>query len=561
MIHKKILRKVQKPGRYIGSELHSIKKKKKVKCRFCLAFPDLYEVGMSHVGLQILYSLINQIQHVSCERIFTPAIDFEKLLLLKKKPLVSLENRVPLRKFDIVGFSLQYELSFSNILTMLSLGRIPLLSTQRSQKDPLIIAGGPCSVNPEPLAAFIDVFIIGDGEEVIVDLIEAYCKKNQSRMDFYKAIAHLQGVYIPSLYAVTYKTDGTVNQFSPSYPFLPHIIQKAFVKDYENAHYPTNPVVPLIKPIHERACVEIMRGCPHSCKFCQARHYYYPVRLRSETRITDLAKKIISSTGHEELSLLSLSSGDYPTIQSLFETLLSEFTIKNISLSLPSLRVEKLIESLPYYISRFKKSGLTFAPEAGSERLRNFIGKNINIDFLEEAARAAYKNGYRHLKLYFMIGLPTETFEDLEAMVKLIYKISHVRREFSKKPGQLNVGIGTFIPKPHTPFERYPMNSFTEIREKQTYLSRQLNKSYIKYSFTPYQVSLLESAITRGNRNLANVIKDAWNNGARLDAWSEEFNFGAWEKAFSANGLLIDRLATSEFAEDSTLAWSHIKLR
>jgi len=564
-IHKK-LSSVRKPGRYIGSELHAILKKRRTKCRFCLAFPDLYEIGMSHMGMQLLYSLINSLNHVHCERVFAPAKDYAELLQKEGKALTTLESKKPLHQCDIIGFSLQYELSYTNILTILSLGKIAFRSTERTTNDPLIIAGGPCSVNPEVLAPFVDVFLIGDGEDVLPELIRLFLKnkksgKKTSRLDFYKSIAHLPGIYIPSLYTAECDDKAGVTALTPNASFTPQTIQKAYIKDYENSHYPSKPIIPFIKAIHERACVEIMRGCPHSCKFCQARHYYYPVRKRSKARVKELALRILESTGYEELSLLSLSSGDYPEIRELFEDLLEDLKAKNISLSLPSLRVEKLIESLPYYISRFKKSGLTFAPEAGSERLRKFIGKNITISYLEDAARAAYKNGYKHLKLYFMIGLPTETYDDLDQMISLIYKIANIRREFSRKPGQVNVGIGTFIPKPHTPFERETMNSQEEIEEKQRYLARELRKKYIKYSFTPFHVSALESALTRGDRQISSVLQTAWELGARLDAWTEEFQFEAWEKAFAKHNISIIEYATRPFPSESRLAWSHIALR
>jgi radical SAM family uncharacterized protein len=569
MLAKKYLKKVRKPGRYLGSEVNSRPRhvfSRRIKCRICLGFPDLYEIGMSHLGIQILYSLLNDMPHVACERVFSPHLDLEELLKKDNYTLRSLETNQRLDTFDMLGFSLQYELCFANILSILSLAHIPLRADKRKDDLPLIIGGGSSTANPEPLADFFDLFIIGDGEKSLPALIEAYVSHKKKHRKFIKkeflaTVSAHPGVYVPALYDIAYTDKGTVKAFKKNDFNAPDTINKTFITDYDTASCASRPIVPYIQAVHDRACLEIMRGCPHSCKFCQARHYYYPVRTRSPERIKQLACDIIASTGYEELSLLSLSSGDYPDIDFLFDDLMTELKNKRVSLSLPSLRVEKMIENLPFYLAKIKKSGLTFAPEAGSKRLREYIGKNINIDHLKEAARVAYKNGYRHIKLYFMIGLPTETYEDLDQMTDLIFEIAHLKRAFSKRPGQINVGIGTFIPKPHTVFERESMDTPDIIKQKQNYLSARLRRSYIKYSFTRPEVSILESSLSRGDRRLSSVIETAWLGGARFDAWSDHYDFSVWEKAFLQNGLDITQYATRSFGPAETLAWSHIALR
>ncbi|MBU1862808.1 MAG: TIGR03960 family B12-binding radical SAM protein [Candidatus Omnitrophica bacterium] len=549
MLKKSLLKQLQKPGRYLGTEINtSHKKRKRHHISVCLAFPDLYEIGMSHQGIQILYSIINALDTATCERVFAPARDLEELLRKKKVPLSSLESNTALHKFDVIGFSLSYELCYTNIFTILDCSTIPFKSEDRPSW-PLVIAGGPASVNPEILADFIDLFVIGDGEEVIKQII-ALCaqhKKKHKQKEKEKllcALSTLEGVYIPRLF-----------KKGPA-----HAIQKISLRSLDQAPYPTKPIVPYIQTVHDRACVEIMRGCPHQCKFCQARHFYHPVRLREANTIKELAQKILAATGHDELSLLSLSSGDYPHIESLIKDLSQSCSNNRVALSFPSIRVEKLITILPYYLSQTKKTGLTFAPEAGSERLRRFIGKNINIDYLKESTLEAYTRGYQHIKLYFMIGLPTETREDLDGIVKLVYELAKMRMQVAKKPAQINVNIGTFIPKPHTAFEREKMDSVVLIQEKQNYLKEKFKKRYIKYHFTPAAISVLEGAFARGDRRMGDVITRAWHKGARFDAWKEHFNADIWKRAFEEKGIDLEQYATRQIEEGEILPWGHITL-
>jgi len=556
--------RVQKPGRYLGTEIHVVRtKKRRGHCSVCFAFPDLYEIGMSHIGLQILYDIINKMEYAYCERVFAPHNDLESLLRTKRQPLTSLESNTPLHKFDIIGFSLQYELCYTNVLTMLDYGRIPLLARER-MAGPLIIAGGTCSLNPEVMADFIDIFVIGEGEDVFPKIIETYrdAKKEKGCFDklhILHRMSTIPGVYIPSFYSVTYENNN-VASFKPIPETIPKIIKKVTVDNYDEAPYPTRPLIPYIQTIHDRACVEIMRGCPHHCKFCQARQYYHPVRIRKPETIVSLAQRIIETTGYDELTLLSLSSGNYPQLEHLLDELQKLSQQRQVSLSLPSIRVEKLITMLPRYLSSIKKSGLTFAPEAGSERLRTFIGKNINLVHLKKTIEEAYRHGYKHIKLYFMIGLPTETYEDLDELVSLVYELAKLRLSVHRQPGNIHVTIGTFIPNPHTTLEYEPMDMPDVIKMKQEYLRQRFRKSYIKYNMTPLAVSLLEAALGRGDRRIGLVIHSAWKQGARFDAWKEHFNFSYWQKAFDDNGFNIEHYATRQIDENAILPWQHIMI-
>ncbi len=557
----KILDKVRKPGRYVGHEVNS-RRKTGNGLRFCLAFPDLYEIGMSHLGIQILYGILNGIEDVSCERLFVPDIDFEKELGEFSLPLLTLESGTPVSDFHCIGFSLQYELSYTNILTVLNLAGIPFFSRDRNG-FPLIIGGGPSASNPEPVADFFDFFLIGDGEEVLPIVIEKLkCfidNGNFNKNIFLKEISSLQGIYVPSFYEIKYGRLGEVKSFSAKNG-APHSIEKAIVRDYDNAYFPKKPVIPLIKAIHERGVVEVMRGCPHKCKYCHASRYYHPVRVKNKDTIFNNVFEVLKNTGYDEIALLSLTSGDYPGIEDVLQKLNEYYCSDNVSFSLPSLRVEKMVKNLPFYLSNVRKSGLTFAPEAGTERLRKHIGKNINIDNLKKAVYEAFKKGYRHVKLYFMIGLPTETYDDLDGIADLVYEIAYLRKKLFKRPANINAGISTFIPKPHTPFESEPMNSMKKIKEKQAYLSKKLRRPFVKYGFTDPRISILESALSRGDRRLSAVIADAWNNGARLDGWGEYFNYDVWNNAFSRHGINIENYAVRNLREMVRKPWVHIKI-
>lgn len=564
MIKKSILDKIRKPGRYLGNEINAVKTDNSENLfKYAMCFPDLYEIGMSHQGVQILYNIVNQMDGCMCERAFAPAEDLEEILREEKECLSSLESDIPLNKFDIVGFSLQYELCYTNMINMIDLGGIPHFTKDRTLNDPLIMAGGPCTTNPELVTDFIDVFIIGDGEERLPELINKYreLKRDypEDRLTVLKKLSLLEGVYVPALYDVEYK-DRCFIGIKPVSDDVPSLVRKTIVRDLENAPYPSAPVVPLVKTVHDRGCVEVMRGCPHTCKFCQARRYYYPVRTRSRQTIVDLASSIVAKTGYDELNLLSLSTGNYPRIEDLFKEMLDKFKGQHVSLSMPSIRVEKLIKMLPFYMGMGRQSGLTFAPEAGTDRLRNAIGKTINIEYLTEAVREAFKNNYKHVKLYFMIGLPGETYEDLDGIVDMVYDLAKLRKEFYRQPGQINASIGTFVPKPHTDFEREQMDSVESIMEKQEYLKSKLRKRFIKYSFNDWQLSLLEGAMARGGRDLAQVIYTAWKKGARFDGWHEKFNYELWEETFKENGLDLKEYAHRKYTDEEPLPWAHISM-
>ncbi|MCX5668066.1 MAG: TIGR03960 family B12-binding radical SAM protein [Candidatus Omnitrophica bacterium] len=436
-----LLLQVQKPARYIGGEWNMVKKEwTPLKVKVLLAFPEVYEVGMSYLGLKILYGILNKRDDCLCERVFSPWTDFEEILRKNKMSLFSLESHRAIKEFDIIGISLAYELNYTNALNLLDLGGIPLKSSERGEDDPIVIAGGPACYNPEPMSEFIDAFVIGDGEEVVCELIDVY-KNFVNRKDKLREFAKIPGVYVPSLYEAAYNDDGTIKSFLPKEKDLPRKIQKRVVEDLDSSFYPTDQLVPYIQIVHDRIMLEIMRGCKHACKFCQAGTTYRPRRERSKETIVRIAKETYSKTGYEEITLLSLSSGDHSHIREIVEELNSEFKEKGVSVSVPSLRIEDSLSRLPALISQVKKSGLTFAPEAGSECLRKVISKNIDMEKLVEVLRESYRSGWRRVKLYFMIGLPSEKDEDLEDIVKLLYKVSNLKREIDGKDAQVTYSL------------------------------------------------------------------------------------------------------------------------
>ena len=515
-----ILLSVRKPARYIGKEHNAIEKDwDKISTRVCLCFPDVYEIGMSNLGIKILYHILNSCEDALCERAFTPWLDMEELMRNKKIPLFSLESKRPVSDFDIIGFSISYELSYTNILTMLDLAGIPLRSKDRQNKNfPLIIAGGTCSFNPEPLAEFIDLFLIGEGEEAVTEIIDTY-KRYKGKKELLSELAKIEGAYVPSL--------------GSQVP-----VKKRVVKELSNEYFPTVPIVPYIPAVHDRITLEIMRGCPHNCRFCQARSIYSPVRIRRPGDIRSLAKDSYDKTGLDEISLLSLSTSDYPGLENLLAELSGDFCSLGVGISLPSLRVEDKIKQLPSLISFIKKSGLTFAPEAGTERLLEVIGKNIDHKKLFDAIRQAYRLGWRRLKLYFMIGLPSEEKADLEGIVEISEKAAMLRKEFSRHPAEIIISVSSFVPKPHTEFERLPMAGPDELKQKQAFLKERIGRRrYLKLKLHDIKTSVLEATFSRGDRALSNVLVSAWKNGARFDAWTESFKPEVWDKAFLDNNI------------------------
>jgi radical SAM family uncharacterized protein len=539
---KELLLSVRKPARYIGNEYNSIKKDwAGTDIRFCLCCPDLYEIGMSNLGIKILYHSLNAREDILCERCFTPWIDMEKAMRDNHIPLYSLESKMPLAEFDILGFSFSYELSYTNMLTMLDLAGIPFNSKDRRHgRYPLVIAGGPCVVNPEPLSDFIDVFAIGDGEESAIEIIDAY-KKNKAKNDLMlNEMSRIEGVYIPRLYKG------------------PEKIKKRTTRVLTKEVFPVKPIIPYIQTVHDRISIEIMRGCPNNCHFCQARSIYGPVRMRDRSQVIDLAMDLYKNTGMDELSLLSLSSSSYPGIEKLIVELTALFLPLGVGISLPSLRIEDSTVNLPSLVSVIKKSSLTFAPEAGSDRMLRIINKNIEKERLFSVLREAFTRGWRRVKLYFMIGLPQETDEDIEAIITFAASIAGLRKDVSRQPADIVINVSSFIPKPHTFFEREAMESATELQRKQRILLRiSRPHRYLKLKFNDVSASILESVFSRGDRNLASPLIRAWENKARFDAWHETFNFNAWTRAFSDYGIDIQGYLSKKDTQ-ATLPWQHI---
>ena len=560
-----LLLKVQKPARYIGGELNSITKDKdEIKTRIALCFPDNYEIGMSHLGLKILYSLINERKDCWAERVYAPWPDFEALMRENDIPLYGLESLDPLTDFDVVGFSLQYELSYTNILNMLDLGKIPVLASERSNDDPLIIAGGPCAMNPEPLADFIDLFQIGEGEEVMlemIDLLQKHKEKGFDKKAFLKDASKIEGIYVPSLYDVTYNNDGIITAVTP-YEDTPKKVTKRIVADMDKVFYPESFIVPYTETVHDRAVLEIMRGCIRGCRFCQAGFIYRPLRAKSPNTLYKQSKSLCETTGYEEMSLSSLSTSDHPYLEEMLDTILDYTEDAKINLSLPSLRVDNFSEELLQKVSRVRKSGLTFAPEAGTQRLRNVINKNVSEEEVLNTCRIAFEGGYTSVKLYFMLGLPTETEEDIKAITALGQKIvdMYYSLENRKKGKAVNVSISvsTFVPKCFTPFQWASQDDYDTIIKKQTLLRESVTTKKISLSWHDVKTSVLEGVIARGDRRLGKAIYNAWKMGCKFDSWDEYFDFDKWKNAIKDAGLTIEFYANRLRKEDEILPWEHI---
>ncbi len=552
-----ILEQVRKPGRYIGGEWNAVMKDlKSVAVKFALAFPDLYEVGMSHLGFKLIYHLLNEREDTACERVFSPDKDLEDILRRERVPLFSLESREELSNFDVIGFSLAYELNYTNMLNILDLGGIPLCSRDRNDGHPLVMAGGPSVFNPEPISDFVDLFMIGEAEESIPEMLEIIkdFKKRQDRgrKDILKALSAVEGVYVPSLYQAAYNDDGTLMSLTPAAGAL-LTVKKRVINDLESSFYPVKQIVPYISIVHDRISVEIMRGCPNLCRFCQARALYHHKRERSPGRIFEIAKECVASTGYEELSLLSLSTGNHSEIAQVLAGLTDILKGKGVNVSLPSLRVDETIKGLPGIMRKMGKSGLTFAPEAASERLQAVINKKIDINGLRETIAAAASSGWRNVKLYFMIGLPTETMRDVDQIA--LFLDSLVR---GTKRIQINVSIASFIPKPHTPFQWYPMEESGRLFEKISYLRKAVRSGRVKLKFHDTRTSILEGLLSRGDRRLNSVILRAFNKGCRFDGWMERLDFKAWMDAMSLEGLAPDFFLHKKKDKDELLPWSHI---
>lgn len=546
-----LLLSVSKPARYTGGEWNSVVKSGKgVSCRVALCFPDLYEVGMSHLGLKILYSILNGRRDLVCERSFAPWHDMENLMRQKRIPLFSLETKTPLREFDMIGFSLQYELSYTNILNMLDLAGIPLFSKERDASLPLIIGGGPCAFNPEPVADFFDCFIIGEAEEAILEVADAVIESKVSgatRRQLLEKLAGIEGVYVPS------PPDGQAA--------IPKKIKKRFIADLESAPFPERPIVPFINIVHDRIQIEIMRGCGRACNFCQACAIYRPNRFRSPAKIVSLAETIYRNTGYDEISLVSLSSGDHPRIMEIVASLTEAFKGRAVSVSFPSLRVEEMTSRLPLELASGRHTGLTFAPEVGSDKMREVINKDIPVETLKECAYQAFKNNWRRIKLYFMIGLPQEDDRDLDAIVDLARDISEVKKRVDGRPADINATVSAFIPKPHTRFEREAMLPVDEIYRRQKYIKEKARRSKVRFIFHDAKMSYLESVFARGDRKLCSALHFAWKNGCRFDSWKEHFDLERWLAAFHEAGIEPDYYSLRERKLGEALPWEFIALR
>jgi len=534
----------KKPSRYIGNEVNIIRKDAKVKVALC--FPDTYEIGMSHLGLKILYSIINNIPYASAERVFAPWVDMVAYLKQNGLPLVSLENKRPLKDFDIVGFTLQYELSYTNILNMLELGRIPVTSADRGNNYPLIIAGGPCAVNPLPLAPFIDAFVIGDGEEVIGEIIDVYKKfkmknaKFKINEDLLKALSELEGIYVPAVHANNQK------------------IKRRIVKNLDDAPFPESPLVPLAPVIHDRVAIEISRGCTKGCRFCQAGIIYRPLRERSLEKLLSLSQKSILNTGYEEISFISLSTGDYSGLLPLIKTFNNLCSGSHIAISLPSLRVGSVSAGVLKEIKSVRKTGFTIAPEAGTERLRIVINKDFTMEEYEETLTKLFIEGWQGIKLYFMLGLPTETQSDVEGIINMVEMASRKGREIMGKRVNINVGISAFVPKPHTPFQWFGQMPYEELRARQDFLRKALKKRGFNFKGQHIESSLLEAVFSRGDENTARLLETAWRLGCCFDGWSEVFDFNRWLMASEKTGIDLYKCASWTFDIESELPWEFI---
>jgi radical SAM family uncharacterized protein len=552
-IQDEILLNVEKPARYLGNEWNSIHKmwdEDKVKLAFC--FPDIYEIAMSHLGLRILYGLINENDEYIMERCFAPWIDMEKTMREKNIPLFSLESYRPLKDFDVIGFTLQYEMSYTNILNMLDLGRINIERNKRENDEPLIIAGGPCAFNPEPLANFVDCFLIGDAEELLPDflnLVKKHKKRNWNKEGFLNEARFMPGVYVPSYYEFKYLDSGIIEEIVPL-DNSPQKIKKQVIKKFDKAYFPINPIVPYIETVHDRVMLEVARGCSRGCRFCQAGVIYRPVREKSIETLLEHAKTSLENTGYDEISLTSLSTADYSNIEQIVKKILQEYGREGIGISLPSLRLDAFSVELAKQVQKVRKTGLTFAPEAGTQRMRNVINKGVTDKDLEKVVNAAYEAGWKRIKLYFMIGLPLETFEDIKGIADLVLN-------YSKKI-KITVSTSSFIPKSHTPFQWEPQNTLEELKEKQMYLKSLLKKKNIVYNYHDAYLSFLEAVISKGDRKIGEVIKKAWEKGCKFDSWDEHFDYDKWMQAFYDAGINPDNYAYRKRNYDELFPWDII---
>lgn len=569
-LEDKILMQTEKPARYTGGEWNMVVKEPgDVDMRFAFCFPDTYEVGMSHLGMKILYHVLNQRSDIYCERVFAPWVDMEKVMRDKGIPLFSLETKEPIRSFDMVGFTLQYEMSYTNVLNMLDLAGIPMLAEERSRSHPFVCAGGPCACNPEPLADFIDFFIIGEGEEVILEVTDRYNEWKASSLEreaFLKKISQIPGVYVPSLYDVSYQENGTIAGIAPKFSEVPKTVRKRIICDLDAVPFPEDIIVPFIGTVHDRVMLEMFRGCIRGCRFCQAGFIYRPVREKQPETLLKQAEGAMAKTGYEEISLVSLSTSDYSCLESFTDKLINLTEKRKVNLSLPSLRIDNFSLDLMEKAQKVRKSGLTFAPEAGTQRLRDVINKGITEEDIIGSAQLAFEGGWSSVKLYFMIGLPTETTEDIEGIAKLVEKVVD---EYKKLPGikrakrlKVSVSAACFVPKPFTPFQWFGQDTTEEFQNKQKLLKDKLHKlpRSVVFHWHDARTSYLEAVLARGDRRLGKVLCAAWKKGCRFDGWDEHFQYDLWMDAFKEAQIDPSFYATRRRAFDEMLPWDHLDM-
>lgn len=563
---EQLLLNVQKPARYIGGEHGSvIKDKSKIDVRFAFCFPDVYDLGMSHLGMKILYALKNKRENFWCERCFMPEKDYKQVLIDENIPLYCLESLDPLYEFDMIGFTLQYELSYTNVLTMLELGGVPVLAKDRTGLSPIVVAGGPCVCNPEPMVDFIDLFILGEGEEVNLELMDLYAevkKRNGTRQEFLELAARIEGIYVPSFYDIDYNDDGTLKSITPNNTNAPEKIKKRVIADFDSVYFPDYFVVPYTSIVHDRSVVEVLRGCIRGCRFCQAGFIYRPFREKSVDKIKSETKCLCEQTGYDEVSLSSLSTSDHTKIAELLKELADYTDDENVNLSLPSLRIDNFSPELLERLKSIRKSGLTFACEAGTQRLRDVINKNITEEEILHTSRIAFDGGYSTVKLYFMLGLPTETDDDIEGIAQLAHKILDAFFETPKNRRantiQISVSTATFVPKPFTPFEFEPQATAEEIDRKQKLLVQRLRSKKIKLSTHQDDTSILEACLAKGDRRMSKAVYRAWQKGCELDSWTEHFDFSKWQEAFDECRLNMAFYANRKREYDELMPWDHL---
>lgn len=566
-----ILMKIDKPARYIGNELNSVRKNKEdVAIRFAMCFPDVYEIGMSHLGIQILYDMFNKREDVWCERVYSPWPDLHKIMKEEKIPLFALESQEPIKDMDFLGITIQYEMCYTNILQILDLGQIPLLAAERDESHPIVIGGGPCTYNPEPIADFFDVFYMGEGEiqyDALLNLYKQMKADGHTRAEFLREAAKIPGIYVPSLYEVTYKQDGTIASFSPIAEDIPAVITKQIVLDMSEAVYPEKPVVPFIKATQDRVVLEIQRGCIRGCRFCQAGMVYRPVREKNVEHLKELATKMLASTGHEEISLSSLSSSDYSQLEELIDFLIDECSKKHVNISLPSLRIDAFSLDVMSKVQDVKKSSLTFAPEAGSQRLRDVINKGLTEEVILNGAAQAFEGGWNKVKFYFMLGLPTETEEDMRAIAELANETAvryyeTVPKEKRNGKCQITISTSFFVPKPFTPLQwarMYPPEDYIgRAKVVNDAVKEQLNRKSIKYNWHEADVTVLEGVLARGDRRIGQAILEVYEKGGIFDAWSEFFDYQRWLDAFAECGIDPDFYTMRERSLDEIFPWDFI---